>query len=991
MALGAAGMTTKGQPPLPPPKPGIPPVRGVLMAGVLEAESVSYLDDSILKPRGFVMLIKGETEEEVSHVSTMREDLHLSPGRDRLNHIIAVDPTDQSFFVAEDKGEARVGKYRLKTSEPPSYLSLSFPSAPHAWMGPIALAVDPESGHLWILLGPRANPAPVRRRIEIETGFNELYSRIFHKGKEELRGFVQACVKAFEREGLDAQPLADFADTYKKMGSLIINEEGYIRFMDHILCTVFNRLDAENSDVLPYHALGPVCSAFKKEHGVVMAAWKKRWKDKDSILQQIDQASDEDVAMRRCQVTRAEFIEFIMDYIFDDLDVLSITSGMVRLIKVQVVARPTYHPDVKNSFGNDVPGEDVTTVLIWDHRRDIELKRLTVTGTANDLAYDPASQAMYLVGTHIHRIACFDPALEPPEEVSKIPRRDVMDLGDPERPRGWYDAQKQGVKADYGRWVEILAGSEASKPDRPTKMWKWAVALGGTTGGDEINLTYNEPSSLEELSPNPEWPCLADAQFEVMTTQPVDMIGDFAVSVNAPPKRVHRNITTKEKLPSSAPSVSQVAVSHYFGVGVYSTDVDQPRGDMQYIDITKPLMGSSIGFGGDGNLWISGASRSVKRGSEADVPMLFRIDIAREVLPPDADTEIEHSFETVGPPIHRGQGITMDPTYSGRCVWIATGQRVECVSRTGHLHGSIAFPGPVRHSWLMSTVQEGDVMFAFDEEPISDVCAPKGEIGTKFVPKQSGYREETFHSGKVYKGQWLKGQRFGWGIETTPHGANYVGEWQNDRRYGYGCSMDQHHGAYAGHWAKGLKKDASGRAVFVTAPTISATATEEVSPHPDSLKLHIGGYPEEASDVCMGQADDDELSGQGKRYFCSGGFYQGEWAEGNPHGQGIYTWPDESSYEGQFEGGRIQGLGALREPGMPPVHGIFKRGMIVQRSGALGAALPPTSGRQRCGELMPGFEGGNSNNRGQTGDIEVQPSDEEYEKLLRHRLDAMHA
>jgi len=424
---------------------------------------------------------------------------------------------------------------------------------------------------------------------------------------------------------------------------------------------------------------------------------------------------------------------------------------------------------------------------------------------------------------------------------------------------------------------------------------------------------------------------------------------------------------------------------------------------MRHTDVTRTKMGSSIAFGGDGGLWVTGTSRSVKRAqSGSDFPLLFRIDAAREEIPPDTPVE-EYAVEAVGPQLPRGEGIAMDVTYSSRCVWVATRSRMECVSRSGHLHGAVSFPSPVRQSWIASTVLQGEVTMAMDDLNLSDKCAPLGgEIGAAFVPKQSGYREEVFRSGRVYKGQWYKGQRSGWGLETTPHGMNYAGEWQNDRRYGYGFGEDPVHGDYAGHWDKGVAKDPSGRAVAFTSPTCTTLEPGEVAdeapgpPHPDVQSLYVGGISyDRACDGFMGQVSANAMEGHGTRYFCGGGSYKGEWAEGEPHGQGIYTWPDQTVYEGQFERGHIHGLGALLPPlGLPglsdssrPVHGVFKRGMIQHRAGVQGEAMPPTPGRQVCGKLMPGFDAPPTNIASKTGAGKPQRSDEKYEKFLRHRLE----
>ena len=59
-----------------------------------------------------------------------------------------------------------------------------------------------------------------------------------------------------------------------------------------------------------------------------------------------------------------------------------------------------------------MPEEDQTTVVVWDHEKDVELHRLTLPGVAHDIVHDEVGGCMYIGGTHLHRVGCFDPALE---------------------------------------------------------------------------------------------------------------------------------------------------------------------------------------------------------------------------------------------------------------------------------------------------------------------------------------------------------------------------------------------------------------------------------------------------------------------------------------------------------------------------------------------------------------------------------------------------
>ena len=46
-----------------------------------------------------------------------------------------------------------------------------------------------------------------------------------------------------------------------------------------------------------------------------------------------------------------------------------------------------------------------------------------------------------------------------------------------------------------------------------------------------------------------------------------------------------------------------------------------------------------------------------------------------------------------------------------------------------------------------------------------------------------------------------------------------------------------------------------------------------------------------------------------------GGWYEGEYKDGEYHGQGIYSYPDGSKYEGKWKDGEKHGQGILTSPG----------------------------------------------------------------------------
>ena len=63
----------------------------------------------------------------------------------------------------------------------------------------------------------------------------------------------------------------------------------------------------------------------------------------------------------------------------------------------------------------------------------------------------------------------------------------------------------------------------------------------------------------------------------------------------------------------------------------------------------------------------------------------------------------------------------------------------------------------------------------------------------------------------------------------------------------------------------------------------------------------------------VGQIENGEPNGQGTFTFSDGRKYEGEWENGYRHGQGTFTSPKGDKYEGDFKDGKRHGKGTLTE------------------------------------------------------------------------------
>ena len=64
--------------------------------------------------------------------------------------------------------------------------------------------------------------------------------------------------------------------------------------------------------------------------------------------------------------------------------------------------------------------------------------------------------------------------------------------------------------------------------------------------------------------------------------------------------------------------------------------------------------------------------------------------------------------------------------------------------------------------------------------------------------------------------------------------------------------------------------------------------------------------------------------------FGDGGRYEGEVREGERHGQGVYTGPDEARYEGEFRDNLPNGQGVMMRADGTRLEGEFRDGEIVE-------------------------------------------------------------
>lgn len=186
---------------------------------------------------------------------------------------------------------------------------------------------------------------------------------------------------------------------------------------------------------------------------------------------------------------------------------------------------------------------------------------------------------------------------------------------------------------------------------------------------------------------------------------------------------------------------------------------------------------------------------------------------------------------------------------------------------------------------------------------------PDGEVYTgEFNDgRKEGRGELTLANGNKYEGEYKNDKRHGQGIYTWASGDNYVGEWENGWRHGQGTFSATDGRKYAGEWKDDL---GDGKGVLLLADGKNHEGLwykgymflEELSPGVASAVRWNGGFYE-------GEWRDNLPQGEGKITWADGTEYVGEWKDGKAEGRGTSTWADGFTYVGEWKDFKRHGQG----------------------------------------------------------------------------------
>lgn len=155
----------------------------------------------------------------------------------------------------------------------------------------------------------------------------------------------------------------------------------------------------------------------------------------------------------------------------------------------------------------------------------------------------------------------------------------------------------------------------------------------------------------------------------------------------------------------------------------------------------------------------------------------------------------------------------------------------------------------------------------------------------------------------IYTGQFLNGQKHGWGKYLTESQDLYEGHFENDQMQGYGEILHHSGQKYMGEWVNS-KQHGKGKEEWNTGSTFEGCYSNGKKHGVGTLVFKDGGR-------YVGEFIENEISGAGIFFYKDGKKYSGEWKGNKINGKGVMTWPDGKKYEGEFIDDKKHGFGTF--------------------------------------------------------------------------------
>lgn len=224
--------------------------------------------------------------------------------------------------------------------------------------------------------------------------------------------------------------------------------------------------------------------------------------------------------------------------------------------------------------------------------------------------------------------------------------------------------------------------------------------------------------------------------------------------------------------------------------------------------------------------------------------------------------------------------------------------------------GVMYFPDGLRREgvWMEDKLR-GEVGRYSDTETVMEVWLKDGIYtgGTiNGVPQGKGtilYFDEVPYT-KNYTGEWLDGQKEGFGKMFWKDGDRYRGDWKNDLPRGKGEYQWSNGNKFVGQFKNGLP---SGEGVYETKSGDIFVGNLK-NGLPTGRGEFVYGEGKKKWDKYIGQFRNGMFHGNGTYYFSDGSRYSGEFHSGLKDGKGVILYRSGETREGNWMDDKLSGI-----------------------------------------------------------------------------------
>jgi hypothetical protein len=206
--------------------------------------------------------------------------------------------------------------------------------------------------------------------------------------------------------------------------------------------------------------------------------------------------------------------------------------------------------------------------------------------------------------------------------------------------------------------------------------------------------------------------------------------------------------------------------------------------------------------------------------------------------------------------------------------------------------------------------------------------------------KPNGIGTLIFSNGNKYVGHWKNSRKDGEGKMIFTSGETYSGQFVANRFHGYGIYQFKNGNRYEGYWKEG-KPHGEGSLYKPDEETVVGIWTDGNLQQPEAAREE----PEEVAkqEVVYEELQDCNLenclTGIGKYDYSDGSHYEGEFLNGDPHGQGICLYQNGDRYAGDWYRDQPNGRGKMDYHNGDVLEGVWQNGQFVRGSKLLKSEL----------------------------------------------------